>query len=398
MEESVHLGRIGGVRVGANWSLLPIFALVAWSLAVSQLPAEVGGYTDRAYWITAVVTAAAFFASLLAHELAHAFVARRHGIEVKGIVLWLLGGVAQLGADTPDPRSELRVALAGPAASLGLAATSGAAAWTLGHLGLSPLLVAALAWLGGINALLGVFNLLPAFPLDGGRVVRAVLWRRWGDRARATAAAAGAGRVVGIGLVGLGALEVLRGLQLQASLPVGGLWLALIGWFITAAAGQQRGLAGEQARLGRLTVADAMSRDPLVVPASATVAEVVEGYLRGGRFSGFPVGDSSGRIVGLTTVTRIGRVPREAWGRTPITAAAASPAEMVACRSDEPLAPAAARMRAAPDGRAIVIDAGRLVGIVTLSDVERAVLHADLVGRGAPGADTDGVAGVSRGW
>ncbi|HET6812361.1 MAG TPA: site-2 protease family protein [Acidimicrobiales bacterium] len=383
MNESVYLGRVGGVRVGMNWSLVPVFFLVAWSLAVGQLPFEAPGYTRSAYWATAVVTGVAFFASLVAHELSHALVARRHGVATRGIVLWLFGGVAQLEGDTPDARAELRVAAAGPALSLALAGVAGAAAWLLGHTGQSPLLVAAVAWLAGVNALLGVFNLLPAFPLDGGRVLRAVLWSHWRDRMRATAVAASAGKVVGYGLVGLGALELLAGGVL------GGIWLAMIGWFVATAASQQHEHVSERGRFGALRVSDAMTPEPVVVPATATVGEVVDRCVRPGRFSSYPVGES-GRIVGLATVDRIGRIPPEAWPSAAITAAAASPAEMVVCRPDEPLAEAAARLRASADRRAIVVDGGRLVGILTPSDVERAVSHARLLGDREP-------AGVSWG-
>jgi Zn-dependent protease/CBS domain-containing protein len=382
MNESVYLGRVGGVRVGMNWSLVPVFVLVAWSLAVGQLPFEAPGYTRSAYWATAVVTSVAFFASLVAHELSHALVARRHGVQTRGIVLWLFGGVAQLEGDTPDARAELRVAAAGPALSLAVAAGAGAAAWLLGHTGQSGLLVAAVAWLAGINALLGVFNLLPAFPLDGGRVLRAVLWSHWRDRMRATAVAASAGKVVGYGLVGLGALELLAGGAL------GGIWLAMIGWFVVTAAGQQHEQAGERGRFGSLRVSDAMTPEPVVVPATATVAEVVDRCVRPGRFSSYPVGES-GRIVGLATVDRIGRIPREAWPYTAVTAAAAPPAEMVVCRPEEPLAEAARRLLASADHRAIVVDEGRLVGILTPSDVERAVSHARVLA-----SDASGVGGV----
>ena len=377
MEESVHLGRIGGVRVGINWSLVPVFLLVAWSLAVGQLPSDAFGYTRSAYWVAAVLTSVAFFASLLAHELAHAFVARRHGVETRGIVLWLFGGVAQLEGDTPNARAELRVAAAGPATSLGLAAIAGAGAWLLNHTGVSALLVAAVAWLAVINAMLGVFNLLPAFPLDGGRVLRAFLWRHWRDRLRATAAAATAGKVVGYGLIGLGAVELLAGGAL------GGIWLAMIGWFVTSAAGQQGRRVSERGLYGALRVADAMTSRPTVVPATATVADVVDRCVRPGRFSSYPVGES-GRIVGLATVERIGRVPRDAWPYTVITAAAARPAEMVVCRPDEPLVDVAARVRDSIDRRAIVVDEGRLVGILTPSDIDRALTLARLLSERPP--------------
>jgi|SRR5436305_534922 Zn-dependent protease len=234
MSESLHLGRIGGIRIGANWSLLPILFLISWSLAVVLLPAAAPGFTGWGYWFFALLTAAAFYASLLAHELSHAFLARRHGVAVRGIVLWLFGGVAQLEGDTPDARSELQVAAAGPATSLGIAAIAAVLAWLLDLVGASSLMVAAASWLAGVNALLAVFNLLPAFPLDGGRILRALLWRRWSDRLRATAVAAKVGQIAGYGVIAVGALEFLVG-----GGALGGIWLALVGWFITVAARQQ---------------------------------------------------------------------------------------------------------------------------------------------------------------
>jgi Zn-dependent protease len=235
MNESLHLGRIRGIRIGINWSLLPIFLLIAWSMAGTLLPDAAPGYATWGYWFFAILTTAAFYASLLAHELGHALVGRRHGVNVRGIVLWVFGGVAQLEGDTPNPRAELELAGAGPAVSVAIAALGLGGAALLNVLGVSPLLVASVAWLGGINGLLALFNLLPAFPLDGGRILRALLWRHWRDRARATAAAARVGRVGGFVLIAIGVAEFLVG-----GGALGGIWLALIGWFVVVAAGQQR--------------------------------------------------------------------------------------------------------------------------------------------------------------
>jgi Zn-dependent protease len=242
MAESVHFGRIRGIRIGANWSVFPTFFLIAWSLAVVLLPAAAPGFTPWCYWLFALFTTVAFYASLLAHELSHAFVAQRHGVSVKGIVLWLFGGVAQLEGDTPDARSELQVSAVGPATSLAVAAIAAGVAWLLATVGASALMVAAVWWLAGINALLAAFNLLPAFPLDGGRILRAVLWRRWSDRVRATAVAARIGQIAGYGLVAVGILEFLA-----AGGALSGIWLALIGWYITVAARQQHDRARERA-------------------------------------------------------------------------------------------------------------------------------------------------------
>jgi Zn-dependent protease/CBS domain-containing protein len=383
MNESVGLGRIAGIRVGLNWSLLPTFVLLAWSLAVNLLPSAAPGYSTAGYWVFALLTTAAFYASLLAHELAHAVVARRHGVQVQSIVLWVLGGVAQLQGDSPHPRAELEVAAAGPAVSFGLAASGAVVAGLLGVLGLSPLLVAAVAWLAGINVLLGLFNLLPAFPLDGGRILRAALWHRWRDRARATAVAAKVGRIAGFGLIALGAIEFLAG-----GGALNGIWLALIGWFVTVAAQQQAQFSSgvgpastvnqtsSAAELGavpdEMTVADAMSRDPLVVPLGATVADVIERYVLPIRFSAFPLVDAHGGLIGLATVRRIAALPRESWATTPISSAAAPRSVVVECSAQDRLADVAARLERSPDRRAVVIEGARVIGILTPADIARA--------------------------
>lgn len=379
MNESFHLGEVRGVRIGANWSLLPIFLLIAVSLEGTLLPSAAPGYSSTAYWVLALLTATAFYASLLAHELAHALVARRRGVNVKGIVLWIFGGVAQLEGDSPDPRAELEIVGAGPLTSLGLAAAGAVAALLLGAVGASALLVAALWWLAGINALLALFNLLPAFPLDGGRILRALLWWHWRDRIRATNVASRVGRICGIGLIAVGALEFFTGGD-----ALSGIWLAVIGWFVYAAAGQQRQAVTERPPTGGLRASDAMTRDPVVVPAEATVAEVIDRYVRPHRLSTFPVLDASGRIAGLATVTRMASLPREAWATTRIGAAAAAPSETVQCAPDEDLAAVAGRMQRSPDRRAIVVERGSVVGILTPSDVRRATSSTGMFGQTPP--------------
>ncbi|HZT67501.1 MAG TPA: site-2 protease family protein [Acidimicrobiales bacterium] len=358
MNDGLTLGRIGTIRVAANWSLAPIFVLVAWGLASGQLPVEAAGYNRAAYWVAALATTVAFFASLLVHELAHAAVARRHGVQVRVIVLWLFGGVAQLEGDVSDHRTELRTALAGPLASLGIGVTTGAAAWLLHTQGVSHLVVASMAWLAGINVVLGLFNLLPAFPLDGGRVLRSLLWRRWDDRARATSAAAAMGRFVGYGLIALGGAEFVFGGA------AGGLWLALIGWFVVTAAGQEQRLAVAAQQGGEPRVVDAMNIAPLVVPASATVAEV-DRLARAHLAEAVPVGDENGAIVGLTTTERMNEVPGQRWWLTPITEAAAGPDEIVVCAPDDGLAEVAEKVRSGRDHAALVLDHGRLVGLLS---------------------------------
>jgi Zn-dependent protease len=227
-------------------------ALLAQSLAIVVLPAAAPGRPRWVYWLVAVAAAALFLASLLAHEVAHALVARRYGMRVERVTLWLLGGVAELGGQPSSPRVDLRVAVVGPLTSVAAGGVFFAAVFA--GAGLLPrVCVAALSWLAWINVVLAVFNLLPAAPLDGGRVLRALLWRRWGDQARAQVAAAKAGRGLGAGLIWLGLLQIL------VTHNLGGIWLALVGWFLIAAANAERRASEQAARLRGLTVRTAMN-------------------------------------------------------------------------------------------------------------------------------------------
>src|SRR5579871_1433219 len=178
--DGLRLGSVRGIPLRADWTLLAILWLLTWSLADGGLPALASGYSSGAYWFAAALTSVAFFGSLLVHELSHSLVARRDGIEVRGITLWLLGGVSELSREPANPRDDFRVAVAGPLASLVFGAVAFVVAAVLDVLGASALLVACCAWLGSVNVILAVFNLIPAAPLDGGRVLRAILWRRHG--------------------------------------------------------------------------------------------------------------------------------------------------------------------------------------------------------------------------
>ena len=203
----IPIGRIAGFRVKANWSVLVILWLFTWSLA-STLPDTSPGYPKAAYWVAGLSGALVLLASLLAHELTHAFFARRAGVTVEGVTLWLFGGVTRLGGEARTPREAFRIAVSGPLMSVVLAAVFGAVAFGLGAVGVAPVVVGVAWWLAGINLVLGLFNLLPGAPLDGGRVLKAYLWRRTGDPVRAGVGAARAGRVVAFILIGAGLVDI----------------------------------------------------------------------------------------------------------------------------------------------------------------------------------------------
>jgi Zn-dependent protease len=271
MTPSVKLGRIAGVEIGVNWSWPIAFALIVWLLAAGVFPARSPGLDDGTYVAMAAAAAVAFFACLVLHELGHALQARRDGMEIDGVTLWLFGGLARFDGPFLGPGVELRIALAGPAVSLALGLGLVLAAALL------PLPVALdtmLAWLGYINLVLLAFNLLPALPLDGGRVVRAVLWRIGGDFVRATRIAAALGRLIGALLVTLGI----------ALLPVGevfaGIWFALIGWFVLLAAEAERRQASDGSALDGVRVRDVMVEDPTVVGPNTPLRELAYNVLR----------------------------------------------------------------------------------------------------------------------
>jgi Zn-dependent protease len=373
MRETLSLGRIAGIRVGLNWSVLFIVALLVVGLATGQLP---DAYPDRnpaEYVFAALVAAVLFLGSLLAHELAHAVVARRNGVDVESIVLWLLGGVAQLRSEPTTPRADFRIAVVGPLTSLVLAVGFGAVGMIASLLGAEGLPVGVLAYLAGTNLLLAIFNLLPAAPLDGGRVLRAALWRWRGDRERASVAAARAGQVFGFVLIGLGLLQVL------AAGGIGGLWLALIGWFLVNAATAEEQQARLSSRLSGVRVGDVMSGPPVVADGSLPLDEFIDRLAMTHRFSSYPLVDRGGRLTGLVTLNRVRAVPPGRRTGTLLRDIACPPEEVPTARPDEALLTLLPRMRGCSDGRAVVLDEqGRVVGLVSATDISRAMQLADL--------------------
>jgi len=370
MTASLRLGRIAGIPVGASWSVLLIAALFAWSLAGSILPGLVPGLVPSTYWAAAVVATGLFLGSLLAHEVGHALVARRAGLRVRGITLWLLGGVAQLEDEPASPGDDLRVAIVGPAISLALAVGFGVAAAGLALLGAPALAVAVLGWLAVANVALAVFNLIPAAPLDGGRVLRALLWRRHGNRARAAVTAATAGQVAGGVLIAYGLLGVLTGWG------IGTLWTVLIGWFLVAAARQEREQTVIRHGLTGLRVGDVMTPTSVLAPAWFTVDALLRDQAAAWRPTGaptaLPLRSFDGQPAGVVTIAALESVPPSQ--RHLVRAGdVAVPAWAVAVtRPDEPVSGLLGRLRGG-SGIAVVVTGGELVGVVTQAEIARAV-------------------------
>jgi Zn-dependent protease/CBS domain-containing protein len=365
MGASFYLGRIAGIRVGVHWSVLAVFALIAWGLATARFPAAYPDSSPAARMTAALVTAIVFFASLLAHELSHALVARRHGQDVEDITLWLFGGVARLSGEARDPVAELRIAGVGPLVSLVLGVLFLLGAGLLAAAGYGGLVLASFAWLGGINVLLALFNVIPAAPLDGGRLLRSLLWWRTGDRLKATVWAGRAGQVFGWVLIALGLVVLLR------TGDFGGLWFALIGWFLVAAATAESQQATARGQLSRLSVRELMTPDPVTAPAGMTVDELLDSELIRHRHATFPVTEDGHTPVGVVTFTRIRQVPPRDRGSTTLRDIACRMDEVAQARPDEPAADLLPRLSGCAEGRALVVSDGTLVGIVSPSDIHR---------------------------
>jgi len=375
MNESIRFGTFRGIAIGCNWSVLAVGALIAWSLAAGYLPDAAPGYSGAEYWLVATVAVALFFASLLAHELGHSIVALGQGVEVDSITLWLFGGVARLRGEAATATAELKIASAGPAVSIAATVGFGLGAAGLGAVHAPELLFDTLAWLALVNGMLAIFNLAPGAPLDGGRILHALVWGATGDRNRATRVATGAGRVFGALLIGVGILTVAGGY-------LGGAWLALVGWFVVTAARAEATHALIATALAGVKVRDVMTAHPVVVRADHSIDRLLdEAFLRH-HCSSFPVVDADGRVLGLLTLRRVRDVPAD--DRTARTAGdvAIPLARTAVVGPDDGLVDVLehADPDTVGDGRMLVFDDGRLVGIVSPTDVNRAIQTAALRG------------------
>ena len=363
MNPTLQLGRIAGIRIGVNWSWLIVFALIVWSLAAAVFPSQNPGFSDGEYVALAVVAALLFFASLLLHELGHALQARREGIEIEGINLWLFGGVAQFKGGFPSAGAEFRIAIAGPLVSLALGVLFVVLAV---FAGLPNAIDGVVAWLGYTNLILLVFNLLPALPLDGGRVLRATLWHFRGDLQWATWVASGVGRGFGFLFIGLGVFMLI------AEGAFSGAWLAFIGWFLLqAATAEARYVATKQA-LNGLCVRDLMIRQPVTVEADLSLGQFMDDVAWSQRYTTYPVLEQ-GRPVGLLAFRSVASVPRDEWNTRRVRDAMIPREEVPVLAEDEPAIDALAELSTSEVNRGLVLDNGHLAGFLSITDLARAL-------------------------
>src|SRR5438067_13241969 len=378
MNENVSLGRIAGIHVGLNWSLLVVAGLIAWSLATGLLPAASPGQTSGAYWTAGIVSAFVYLACLLAHELAHSIVAVRRGVRVEGITLWLFGGVSRFSSESSSPGAQAWITFVGPLTSLLLGGVFFLASVAIGGGANNPgLLAATLAWLGFINILLGVFNLLPAFPLDGGRILQSLLWLRTRDRLRATRIAARIGMAFAFLFIAYGLITFFA-----AGSLIGGVWSIFLGWFLLSAArAEETGSLIRQALSG-IRVSELMTPNPVEAPDEVTVEEALHGYVLASRHSTFPTHDAGGRLSGLLTLAALKNVAPEARATTLIKDITCPLESVSTANPADPVTNLLGVAEGCSEGRTLIVDNGRLVGIISPSDISRLLqrsLHSNAV-------------------
>ena len=361
--DDLELGRVSGIRIGLHWSWLVVFALVAWTLATSVFPSWNPGLGKGTYWAMAIVAAVLFFASILLHELGHAFQARREGLEIDGITLWLFGGVARLKGMYEAAGAEFRIAIAGPVVTLAIAAVCVLAAWLLP---LPDAVDGVAAWIGYINALLLVFNLLPALPLDGGRVLHAALWAGKRDLRWATRVGTAIGHALALLMVAGGIVLFFAGAF------VSGIWLVFIGWFLSSAAAAEARQIEVREALRGLRVRDLMVREPATIASEATLGEFIDRVAWNERHTTYPVTDD-GRAVGLLPFRRVARVPRGEWDTTLVRDCMLPRDDVPTVREDDELAEALTDLGEPGVNRALVVDGDRLAGLLSITDVARAL-------------------------
>jgi Zn-dependent protease/CBS domain-containing protein len=359
---SIRLGRLFGIEIGFNWSLIFIFALIAWTLASQVLPATARGQGQTVYWVTGVVGALLFYACLLAHELSHSLVARRYGVKVSGITLWLFGGVSNLEGEPTSARSEGLIAGVGPLTSLIIGAIAFVLALaTQGN----AILTALLGWLTFVNVALGLFNLLPAFPLDGGRLLSSFLWWRSGSRQRGVHNAVRVGRFFAYLMIGFGVLELFTG-------AVGnGIWIAFLGWFLLSAAASEEAGSTVRAMLKNVPVSAAMTSPVVTLPDWVTVQQFLESVAPNHSFTTYPIHEPSGKLTGVVRLSDLVRVPSSERGAKHLIEAARPIAEVPTTNPREDLAALIQRIGSGLDQRVLVFDNGQLVGILSPADVAR---------------------------
>jgi Zn-dependent protease/predicted transcriptional regulator len=355
-----------GIPIRIHYTLWFVFVLIAWSLAVGYMPQQYPGLSTVTYWAIGIVSAIILFVSVLVHELAHSYIAKKNGLPIARITLFFFGGVSEMTEEPQDPSLEVRMAAAGPLMSFLIAAVLGAL-WYLGGSAHAPVaIIATLGYAALINGVLGVFNLLPAFPLDGGRVFRGSVWKCSNNFVGATKTATRVSEIISLLMMFGGIVFIIFGDF------VDGIWVMVLGWFIRSGAetSLKQTLVGE-ALLG-VSVGNIMTREVLTVPPEITVQQLVSDYLLVHRHGGYPV-VKNGEVLGVITLQCVRAVPKEERDSMTVREAMVPLERTVMVKSSVTALDAMQKMARNRVGRVLVIDGGRLVGMATREDVVRTI-------------------------
>lgn len=356
------LFRIFGFEVKVDWSWLILGALIVWSLATGLFPVWYKGLDKADYWAMGVAGAVGLFLSIVFHELWHSLIARRFGLNMRGITLFLFGGVSEMADEPPSPKAEFFLAVAGPISSVVLAAVLLAVSYLLTGPGPTTAVTGVLNYLGYLNFVLAGFNLIPAFPLDGGRVLRAILWGAWNDLRRATRVATTVGAGLGAGLMFLGVVQFFMGRS------IGGIWTFIIGMFVRSTArSSYRQLLFRRALEG-VPVRKFMVADVVTVKPETTVEKLVEDYIYKYHFKMYPV-VRGGDLVGCVTLDQVKGLAREDWAAHNVGELARGCSAENTIRPDEDVMKALALMQRTGRSRLLVAEGGKLAGIISLKDI-----------------------------
>ncbi len=359
MKQSISLGRIFGIPIGLDYSWFLVFALLTWTLAVSYYPAEFKNWPALEYWLVGGVTAVLLFVSVLLHELGHSVVAMRYKIPVRSITLFIFGGVAQIGAEPPSAIAEFWIAVAGPLVSFALAALFGLLQPVVTSIG--PLLALA-KYLAYINGVLGLFNLIPGFPLDGGRVFRAIVWGITHNLRRATTIAGNLGRFIGFLFIFYGVWQMISGNFIN------GLWIAFIGWFLESAAIAQIQQQRVQGLLSGHRVSEIMSHNYVLVSADTTLQQMVDHHILGRGQRSFVVVQDD-QVIGLLTLHHLKEIPREDWDLTTAAQAMIPLAQLKRIQPDVEMWSAVQEMDRNGVNQLPVMSNGHLEGMLSREDI-----------------------------
>lgn len=362
MKNSFEIGKIKGISIEINISWIVIFALLTYALATSYLPMNFEGVAATTAWMIALVMALLFFSSVLLHELAHSLVALREGTEVKKITLFIFGGLAQIEQDADEPGKEFRIAIAGPATSLILGGVFLLAGELLARLGGPALIYVPLGYLSMVNFILAMFNLVPAFPLDGGRVLRAIIWKKTKDRKKATRIASMTGTFFGYLLIFNGVFLAFSGNFLN------GLWMLFIGWFITQAAQTSYQQVMMSDLFNKICVREFMTKNVVEVAYFTDIKTLTEDYFYKYKYSIFPVRRIN-EIMGIIGVEQVRRLDRTLWDETTVGSMAQPLEEDLVVAPGDCVSKAMEKVFRNGVGRVLVMEEGELLGIVSRTDI-----------------------------